>query len=407
MDRFKRIAVENEFDQAVADQSEELARNAPADGSGIHDGIVGQIDPTTGAVVKPGLFDNLASQFRDRVPSSQRGFFDATLAAKRLNASGSAAATQYAHEQKYATLETAKIQDGLLNSILQADPGDTASYDAYKAKGRAVIEASPLAPLAKQAALDAWDQQAPKALAQAITARDPGKLRAMLGMAPKEATGGNAVDEVADRIIGVESGGDPNAKNPNSSASGIGQFLDSTWVQTIRQHRPDLAEGKSAAQIIALKGDRTLGRQMVKAYSQDNADYLSNRGLPTTRGNIYPAHFLGPAGATEVLKADPNMPVVNIVGQDVVNANPFLKGMTAADTIAWSDKKMGDAGTVSKPDPRLSTLSPDDRMALANADDVAFRRKQAEDLANANADYSAYKGAMELSIVQGNVLDEA
>jgi hypothetical protein len=405
MDRFKRIAVENEFDQAIANQSEEFARKAPADGSGIHDGIVGQIDPTTGAVTKPGLFDNIANDYRAKVPASQRGYFDATLSAKRLSVSGSAASTQYAQEQKYATLETSKIQDGLLNSILQSDPGDTASYDAYKEKGRAVIEASPLAPLAKQAALEAWDQQAPKALAQAITARDPGKLRAMLGMAPKEATGGNAVDEVTNRIIGVESGGNPNAKNPNSSASGVGQFLDSTWVATVRQHRPDIAAGKSAAEIIALKGDRALGREMTRAYQQDNADYLTNRGLPTTPGNIYLSHFLGPAGATEVLKADPNTPVVNVVGQDVVNANPFLKGMSAAETAAWAAKKMGGA-PVSKPDPRFASLSPEDRLSLANADDVAFRQMQAADRAQANADYSAYRDAMELSIVQGKTADE-
>ena len=408
MDRFKRIAIENEFDQAVANQSDDLARNAPADGSGIHDGIVGQIDPTTGAVVKPGLFDNLAQQFRGRVPASQKGFFDASLNAKRLTVSGSAASAQYGQEQKYATLETAKIQDGLLNSILQTDPGDAASYEAYKEKGRATIEASPLAPLAKQAALDAWDQQAPKALAQAITAKDPGKLRALLGMTHSaDEGGGNAVDEVTDRIIGVESGGNPNAKNPKSSASGVGQFLDSTWVATIRQHRPDLAAGKSAAQIIEMKGDASLGREMTRAYQQDNADYLTNRGLPTTRGNIYLAHFLGPAGATEVLKADPNTPVVNVVGQDVVNANPFLKGMTAADTAAWAAKKMGGAAPATvKPDPRLAMLSPDDRLALANADDVAFRQKQAADKAQASADYGAYKDAYELNIVQGKVSDE-
>lgn len=406
MDRFKRIAVENEFDQAVANQSEEFARNAPADGSGIHDGIVGQIDPTTGAVVKPGLFDNLATQFRNQVPASQRGYFDATLAAKRLQVSGSAASTQYAQEQKYATLETSKIQDGLLNSILQSDPGDTASYDAYKEKGRAVIEASPLAPLAKQAALDAWDQQAPKALAQAITARDPGKLRAMLGMAPKEATGGNAVDVVTGKIIGVESGGNANAKNPNSSASGVGQFLDSTWVATIRQHRPDLAAGKSAAQIIALKTDPVLGREMTKAYTQDNAEFLSNRGLAVTPGNLYLAHFLGPQGAVEVLKADPNAPIASVVGGDVVRANPFLQGKTASDTIAWSDKKMGGAGVSAAPDPRFASLSPEDRLSLANADDVAFRQKEAAGRAQANADYSAYKDSMELGIVQGKVSDE-
>lgn len=405
MDKFKRIAVENEFDQATANQADEFARNAPADGSGIHDGIVGEIDPTTGKVAKPGLFDNLAQQFRDRVPESQRPYFDANLTAKRLHLSGSAAAVQDAQEQKFAVVETTKIQDGLLNSILQTDPNDFASYNAYKTKGREAIEASPLRPLAKQTALDAWDQMAPKALAQAITAKDPGKLRSMLGMTPAPATGAGAVSTVVDKIIGVESGGNPNAKNPTSSASGVGQFLDSTWVQTIRQHRPDIAAGKTAAQIIALKSDPVLGREMTAAFTQDNADYLTNRGVATTPGNIYLAHFLGPAGAVSVLKADPSASIASVVGQDVVRANSFLAGKTVADTIAWSDKKMGGAGGGGKPDPRLAGISPDDRLSLANADDVAFRQKRAQEMAAASADYTAYKDHFELGIVTGQIAD--
>lgn len=203
MDKFKRISVENEFDQATANQAEELARSGPADGAGLHDTIAGQVDPS-GRVIKPGLFDNLAKQYRDRVPESQRGYFDASLPAKRLQLSGNAATAQYMQEQKYATIETGKIQDGLLNSILQMDPNDSASYEAYKAKGHDAIVASPLSPLAKKAALDGWDQSAPKALAQAISARDPGKLRELFGMAPPASAKGVSANIVATDVVPPE-----------------------------------------------------------------------------------------------------------------------------------------------------------------------------------------------------------
>ena len=41
--------------------------------------------------------------------------------------------------------------------------------------------------------------------------------------------------EVMRRIIKAESGGNPNAKNKNSTASGCSQFIKSTWEGTLKQ----------------------------------------------------------------------------------------------------------------------------------------------------------------------------
>ena len=41
--------------------------------------------------------------------------------------------------------------------------------------------------------------------------------------------------EVMRKIIMAESGGNPNAKNKNSTASGCSQFIKSTWEGTLRQ----------------------------------------------------------------------------------------------------------------------------------------------------------------------------
>src|ERR1043165_573023 len=102
-----------------------------------------------------------------------------------------------------------------------------------------------------------------------------------------------------DSIIGVESGGNPNATNPNSSASGLGQFIDSTFLATFKSARPDLAQGMTDREILALKTDPQISREMTEAYANQNQAILSKAGVPVTPGSTYLAHFAGPGGAVK------------------------------------------------------------------------------------------------------------
>jgi hypothetical protein len=144
-----------------------------------------------------------------------------------------------------------------------------------------------------------------------------------------------------DQIINVESGGDPNATNPNSSAVGAGQFIAPTFLSVIKDHFPDLAQGKSDDEILAMRTDPNISRQATEAYAQDNQAILAKNGLPVTPGSTYLAHFAGPQGAVKILQANPNAPVSDILGAAAVKANPFLQGMTAQGLQAWAAKKMG------------------------------------------------------------------
>ncbi len=152
---------------------------------------------------------------------------------------------------------------------------------------------------------------------------------------------------LVDSIIGAESGGNADARNPNSSASGLGQFIDATWVSMLAKHRPDIQGSRD--ELLALKNDPTLSRAMTEAYAADNGKILTGAGFEASPGNTYLAHFAGPQGAVKVLSADPNAPVSSILGEAAVKANPFLQGMTAADLQAWAARKMGGASQPTQP----------------------------------------------------------
>lgn len=157
-----------------------------------------------------------------------------------------------------------------------------------------------------------------------------------------------------DQIIGVESGGNATAKNPRSSATGAAQFISSTWLDTVGRHRPDLVQGRSPEEILALRNDPKLSAEMAAAYAADNGKILSQAGHEVTPGSTYLAHFAGPQGAVSVLGADPGASVAQILGPAVVKANPFLANMTAGDLRAWADKKMGG----SAPQPAAAPATP-------------------------------------------------
>ncbi len=155
---------------------------------------------------------------------------------------------------------------------------------------------------------------------------------------------------LVDRVIGRESGGDPNAKNKRSSATGAGQFIETTWLEEIRGQRPDLAAGKTDAELLALRTDGTLSRQLAGGYLSRIQQGLKAAGFSPTDGDVYLGYFLGPAGAKGVLGASSDAAILDVltsvVGEKKANAmlqaNPsVLPGKTAGQVRQWAWKKMG------------------------------------------------------------------
>jgi len=144
---------------------------------------------------------------------------------------------------------------------------------------------------------------------------------------------------LTDQIIGVESGGNPYAKNPRSSATGAGQFISSTWLDMINRHRPDLAQGRSREEILQMRNDPNLSRDMTRAYADQNSAFLRSKGYEATPANTYLSHFAGPSGASAIL-ANPGATVEALLGPEAVRANPFMQGWTGQDVIDWAGRKM-------------------------------------------------------------------
>jgi hypothetical protein len=184
---------------------------------------------------------------------------------------------------------------------------------------------------------------------------------------------------VTDRIISVESGGNPNASNPNSTAKGAGQFIEETWLAMLAKHRPDITG--SRADLLALRTNADLSKEMTDAYAADNAGILRGAGLPVTPGTTYLAHFAGPKGAVGLLNADPSTPAGAIMGRAAVEANPFLAQMTARDVAAWADRKMGGEGPpMSMAGPRPApapAVAPVPAGAAASADSAPAAKEAA------------------------------
>lgn len=185
----------------------------------------------------------------------------------------------------------------------------------------------------------------------------------------------HGVDANAMSVIAqIESSGNPNAKNPSSSAGGLFQFIDDTAKQYGLQNKFDPVQASDA------------GARLMK----DNAAYLGNiLGRAPNVGELYLAHQQGAGGAGKLL-ANPNARAADIVGEKAVRLNGGNPNMTAGDFAnIWMSKanKLTEGGRqqgvqVASLDPSIG-LGPDPNEAEAlfgpNADvsqaDIEFAKQ--------------------------------
>lgn len=186
--------------------------------------------------------------------------------------------------------------------------------------------------------IDRSDPQNPKVTP--LTALDP--ARTLGGAGTPGPNGAISPQDFAAKIDAAEnSTGDPNAKNPNSSATGNGQFINSTWIKMVKTNRPDLADGKTDQQILALRSDPALSAQMTASYAVENGMVFAAAGQPVTSATLAMAHRLGPGDAEKVLAATPGTQLSDLLSPAVMKANPDLNGKTAGGFTAAMVGKFG------------------------------------------------------------------
>lgn len=138
--------------------------------------------------------------------------------------------------------------------------------------------------------------------------------------------------------------GNPAARNPNSSAMGDGQFIEATWLDLMKRNRPDLVQGKSNADILAMRADPKLSKEMIDTYGMENADYLKGAGVKEVGpAEQYLAHFLGPDGAAKALTGDPTMPLGAYMSEKGRQGNARLAPVRVGDFLSELRSRAGGA----------------------------------------------------------------
>ncbi len=126
----------------------------------------------------------------------------------------------------------------------------------------------------------------------------------------------------------VESNLNPNLTVRNSSATGLFQFIEQTWLGTMKQAGAAHGYGRYSDaitrtpngryvvqdpalrnEIMGLRKDPTANAVMAGAFTRQNAAVLSRRiGRMPTEGELYIAHFFGPGGAAKLIAQAGNNP---------------------------------------------------------------------------------------------------
>ena len=208
----------------------------------------------------------------------------------------------------------------------------------------------------------------------------------------RRAAGATGVDfDFLMRTARRESAFNPNARAPTSSASGLFQFIEQTWLATVKQNGAkhgygqyaDLihrgadgrwrVEGSARNVVLDLRFDPQAASTMAGELTAANAAYLRGRtGQEPGAGDLYAAHFLGPAGAAQIMEAMQTRPGASAASMfpqaAAANRSIFYRdgrSATVAEVHANLQRTAGEGGVTVAPAGPSAPLLGDRDAALA------------------------------------------
>lgn len=179
----------------------------------------------------------------------------------------------------------------------------------------------------------------------------------------------------------IESSFKADAKASTSSATGLYQFLDKTWLSMVDKHgdKYGLSDITNKKQILDLRKNPEICSLMAAEFASDNKDYLEKcTGKSVGSTELYMAHFMGANGASKFLNAmdkNPNETGATLFPDAArANKNVFYDGAgkprSLEQVYAFFDKKFeiksDTIGCAISTNNTLHTPPPADDSATAN-----------------------------------------
>ncbi|HPE33153.1 MAG TPA: transglycosylase SLT domain-containing protein [Parvularculaceae bacterium] len=178
-----------------------------------------------------------------------------------------------------------------------------------------------------------------------------------------------------------ESSLNPDAKAKTSSAAGLFQFIDQTWLGAVKKYgaahgleeqaasitqnakgRYVVADAQKREEILNLRFDPSTASALAGELIQENTTALENKlGRAVNSVDVYAAHFLGANGAARLLSASSDDTAATILPKAAsANRNVFYDGArakTVGEVIASIGASMNTAAEAPAATPALETKS--------------------------------------------------